>query len=57
MRLVQAKNLMNAKQQLATVSKDLEFIKDSITTTEVRRVPCSTLCLEGHVLQPALHCA
>ncbi len=57
MRLVQAKNLMNAKQQLATVSKDLEFIKDSITTTEVRRVPGSALCSEGHVLQPALHCA
>lgn len=56
MRLVQAKNLMNAKQQLATVSKDLEFIKDSITTTEVRRVRC-LLCLKGHVLQPALHCA
>lgn len=32
----QAKNLGNAKKQLATVTKDLEFIKDSITTTEVR---------------------
>ena len=51
---MQAKNLMNAKQQLATVSKDLEFIKDSITTTEVRRVPgssplfgraCDTTCI------------
>ncbi len=33
----QARNLTNAKTQLATVSKDLEFIKDCITTTEVRR--------------------